>query len=721
MEGVNLGLYPKKERMEMKLISKNLRLLFFTKCVFLATLLLLTFVENSFAGNLGGSTSYFAFQPFNNVFYDQQYARGVVRMDNGFTLVHPSSGVQSTHGASVYMDTCVSVSGAIDLRNTNTIILQSDLHLDNGVTFSSGGRIYGYDRAVILGGDLTIPANNVIHIGGRIVIDGRGNKLILGKSAQLFVDAGSTLTLRNLVLQNTQNNPGNPPILCGAGGTAAYCSNLCLDNVELALASNFYFNSGQMFIHNDVAVTGTSALVYRSCQPSFITSGAHLYFDAGTTFSFCPSTFTDCPYTFHSTYTASNFIHMADATSMIVFEGSSFFTTTTGLRLTIGTVLFDNRVSLQSKASFDINLSTPVTYINQATTGTLPYSVAWSPDGRFVAVVNDTSGNLQIFSITNGVLSTNPVGTATVGVSPWSVAWSPDGRFLAVGNSGTSTLQIYSFIGGVLNSTAVGSVTLGLSGLDSVSWSPDGRFIATVNGSYDTLYVFNFNGSGNPILVGTATTGNTPWSVAWSPDGRFVTVINYSGSLQIFSITNGVPSTNPVGTLTVGTGLYSVSWSPDGRFLAIANFTSNTLQILRFYGGNPILVGTATTGFGPSSVSWSPDGRFVAVVEVIGTLQIFSVSGGAPSTNPIGTVSAGSTPYSVSWSLDGRYIAVINQSSTTVQIFRVNYIVSQTPQALSNSIVFGNSALGSSYDATVRGLSGSQMAIDGLINYDCVS
>ena len=27
-----------------------------------------------------------------------------------------------------------------------------------------------------------------------------------------------------------------------------------------------------MFIHNDVAVTGTSAFVYRSCQPSFITS-----------------------------------------------------------------------------------------------------------------------------------------------------------------------------------------------------------------------------------------------------------------------------------------------------------------------------------------------------------------------------------------------------------------------------------------------------------------
>jgi WD40 repeat protein len=131
-----------------------------------------------------------------------------------------------------------------------------------------------------------------------------------------------------------------------------------------------------------------------------------------------------------------------------------------------------------------------------------------------------------------------------------------------------------------------------------------------------------------------------------------------------------------VGSAATGSVPYSVAWSPDGRFLAVANFTSYTLQIFSFYGGKPILVGTATTGNGPSSVSWSPNGSFITVTNV---------------------------------------------GSNSVQVFGVNYIVSQTPQALSDSIVFGNSALGSSYDAIVRGLAGSQMAIDGLINYDCVS
>ena len=80
----------------------------------------------------GTSTS--KYQVYNNVFYDQEFARGFVRLANGFTVEKKASGVGSTHGSCVFMDTCISVSGAIDLRETNTMFLQSDLILDNGVT-----------------------------------------------------------------------------------------------------------------------------------------------------------------------------------------------------------------------------------------------------------------------------------------------------------------------------------------------------------------------------------------------------------------------------------------------------------------------------------------------------------------------------------------------------------------------------------------------------------
>jgi 6-phosphogluconolactonase (cycloisomerase 2 family) len=653
-------------------------------------------------------------------------------MTNGFTLATPASGVGSTHGASLYMDTCLSVSGAIDLRNTNTIILLSDLILDNGVTLSSGGKIYGYDRAVLLDGDLTIPAGQILHIGGRIVIDGRGNRLILGKSSQLFVDAGSTLTLRNLVLQSTQNNPGNPPVKCGAAGSAASCSNLCLDNVELALANDFWFSRGQMFIHNDVAITGTSALVYSSCQPSFITSGAHLYFDVGTTFSVAPATFTDCPYTFHSTYTASNFIHMADATSMLIFNGSSFFTTPTGLRFTTGTVLFDNRVSLRSKASAGVNSTTPVTSFGSVTSGVnQPHSVPFSPDGRFIAVANQGGTTMEIFSFNPSAgISTTPIFTVTVGSAPYSIAFSPDGKFIAVANQTTPNIQIFSFSGAATSPVSIGTATTGTNP-ESVAWSPDGNFVAVGNQGSSTLQVFRFSGFGNPIQVTTGTglaTGTNPRAISWSPCGCFIAVANNGDStLQIFSITpGGVPTS--LGSVSTGIGStpFSVAWSPDGRFIAVANDGTNSIQVFRFNGsGLPISVGSASTGTGsvPYSVTWSPDGRFIAVTNnTSNTLQIFSFNG---YSNPIslGTVPciAASTPRTSSWSADGRFISVANEGSNTLQVFSVNYIVDTSVQALSNSIVFGNSALGSTYDAAVRGLAGSQLALDGLINYDCVS
>ncbi len=348
--------------MEMRLVRKNLRLLFLIEYVFFAAL----YFSTLSAASLGGSPGYFAYQPFNYVFRNTDYARGFVRMTNGFTVVPNSS------ASIAYMDLCTTVSGPIDLRNGNEIFLQSDLILDNGVTFSSSGAIYGYDRALILNGDLTIPASTVIHIGDRIVIDGQGHKLILGGRSQLFVDTGATLTLKNLIVQGTLNSPGSPAIQC-----ASSKSQLCLDNVELALPNDFYFNQGSMFVHNDVAVTGTSAFFYSSCQPSFITSGAKLYFDVGTTLDFYPST-TGTP-----SLLAKDLLFMADPTSQLYLNGCTLKSTYTGFRLTQGQLLFDNKVSMTSAAALRLaDFSTTVTNWQATTMATC---VDWHPSGKYVA------------------------------------------------------------------------------------------------------------------------------------------------------------------------------------------------------------------------------------------------------------------------------------------------------------------------------------------------
>ncbi len=308
------------------------------------------------------------------------------------------------------------------------------------------------------------------------------------------------------------------------------------------------------------------------------------------------------------------------------------------------------------------------------------------------------------------------VGSVSTGNGPISVSWSSDGRFIAVGIFTSSTLQIFSVNGGIPSASPVGSVST--SGPRSVSWSSDGRFIAVV-GSSTSLQIFSFSGSGNPALVGSASTGSTPYSVSWSPDGRYLAVVNNAGlTLQIFSFSG---SGNPtlVGSVVITTGPQAVSWSPDGRFIAVCfGSIPYSLQIFSFYGLNPALVGSVNPGTQPYSVSWSPDGRYLAVADYTSSLQICSFSGSGNPTLVGSSASASGNPRSVSWSPDGRFIALVTYNSGTLQIFSTNYVVDRSTQALSSSIVFGNSAAGSASDLSVQLLSGANVSVDGILNYD---
>jgi hypothetical protein len=49
---------------------------------------------------------------------------------------------------------------------------------------------------------------------------------------------------------------------------------------------------------------------------------------------------------------------------------------------------------------------------------------------------------LQVYRF-NGSSAPTSLGTVGTGINPYSVAWSPDGRFIAVVNSTSNTLQVF--------------------------------------------------------------------------------------------------------------------------------------------------------------------------------------------------------------------------------------------------------------------------------------
>ncbi len=372
---------------------------------------------------------------------------------------------------------------------------------------------------------------------------------------------------------------------------------------------------------------------------------------------------------------------------------------------------------------------TPVQVGNNVTTATgTPVAVsittnsASTTNAYYISLINSGSPNtLQMFTSSSSGTPVQVGNNVSLGASIAALAgvFSPDGRFIAL-TTGANALQIYAF-NRATPAPLGSSVTTGTTP-DSVAWSPDGRYLALINNGSNSLQVYSFNGTVAPTAVGSAvTTSAAPIAVAWSPDAKSIAVVNNTGNtLQVFTF-NGTSTPAQVGSnATTATAPTAVAFSPDGQFIAVTNTTGPNLQVFSYNGtSTPTQVGSnATTSTTPNAVSWSPNGRFIAVTcGGTGFLQIFSFNGVTTPTQVGSNLTVGTTPDGVAWSPRGNMLAVVNNGSSTLQIFLISTIKTANAQALSNCIVFGNSALGSTADLNVQLLGGARIEVTGAL-YD---
>lgn len=241
-------------------------------------------------------------------------------------------------------------------------------------------------------------------------------------------------------------------------------------------------------------------------------------------------------------------------------------------------------------------------------------SVAWSPNGKYIA----SAGDDTMVWVWNW--ETNPTASPLIYYGQpfqvFSVAWSPDSKQLVSGG-GDQRVQVCNVtannisgqIGNYNNEPDPGGY------ISSVAWSPDGEFIAD-GGFHCKVW---HAGGGSPLLVYQGHSKAHVNAVAWSPDRKSEQIASAGDdeTVRVWNASDG----RILFTSSHAAKVLSVTWSPDGKRLASAN-SDRTVRVwdantpgenLRTY-QNPDEV---------YAVSWSPDSKRIAVGTQNGTIQVW--------------------------------------------------------------------------------------------------
>ena len=317
----------------------------------------------------------------------------------------------------------------------------------------------------------------------------------------------------------------------------------------------------------------------------------------------------------------------------------------------------------------------------------------WSPAGTTLAWVRRDS--VLARAVSGG--ATRLLGTLA---EAHSLAWSPDGRWIAAvsGNEGfvygaaASTMDIgFSSIGNVAPSSVWlipvgGGAPIRVASGDNLNTSPAWLapdrllFVSDRDGSRD-LFAVQLEQSGVPAATPTRlTTGLNAHTVSVQRDGRAVAYSVFTQSANVWAVP--IPTATPVGTagatpITSGSQtVEAIEVSPDGKWLAFDADGSGSQDIYRIPLGGGGSAGADVERIVESPTDdhrpfWSPDGQSILFYSFVGGARrafIVPVNGGAPRMLQPGGTGEQHTPV---WSPDMRHVLFHRPVSGEDEIFEL--------------------------------------------------
>jgi 6-phosphogluconolactonase (cycloisomerase 2 family) len=306
------------------------------------------------------------------------------------------------------------------------------------------------------------------------------------------------------------------------------------------------------------------------------------------------------------------------------FGGGGFFAANRVTVSTAGRFLYASNAASGSVTGFSINPATgfltPVPgspFLVDAFGSVQGYSLAVTPNNKFLYCANDAFGTLSVFSIGgNGSLTPVPGSLIILGQQPDGIKVSPDGRFLSASLVNVGLVAMFSIANNGALTAVPGSpfpasapqVFPLVAGID-INCASNLLFAGIATSGPTVIDVFNIapNGAlssipGSPFTFG-GQNSNIPFL---SPNGRFLFVSNqytsgFAGSITVLNVAAngsltqvpGSPFANPGGSFPSG-----MATDASGKFLFAANdnpaisvFSIATNGVLSPVPGSPFFTG----------------------------------------------------------------------------------------------------------------------------------
>ncbi len=304
-----------------------------------------------------------------------------------------------------------------------------------------------------------------------------------------------------------------------------------------------------------------------------------------------------------------------------------------------------------------------------------PQSVAFSPDGRFLAVAGSTPDAVAMFSVSaGGVVAPVGLASSTGGSSPASVAFSPDGKLLAVANRGSNSVSMF-FVATDGRLTLVSSPVPTGSLPTTLAFSPNGEVLVTSNPGDSSLSTFNVASTGvlSPAGAPFSQFDGPALAFAFCSDEMLVTS-NATGSTSSVAV-------GPAGELSglssqsAGLPAYAATCGTSGRWFAKASTFDDTVSLFTvadtgYLGpvGPPV-----STGHIPEFVQFSPDETLLATADYgAHSVSMFTVSSNGVLTQAGPPTVAGPGPIALAFSPSGKLLVTVNTGNWTIQPFWVS-------------------------------------------------